>query len=196
MAVATTEELRRWLRRTEAFSEEETAQAELFLDLAQGTIEDEAGQELDTATDTVTLDGPGRSDGGSTDSGTHRLVLPRWPVTAVASVTLLDPDGDQELTYGADEDFTWSQDGILTRVGGCWPAGDQVVQVVYTAGFSAWPKGLKRIGLRLAGAAWDNPAGLTAESLGDHSRQFNAETLGMELSKADLRAIGAYRART
>jgi hypothetical protein len=195
MPVATTEELRRWLRRSTAFTEEETAQAELFVELAQGVIEEEAGQVLDQSTDTVVLDGPTRDDREfHVATGSRKLVLPRWPVTDVDTVTLLADD--EVLTEGADADYTWSQAGIVTRVGGWWPSGDQVVEVVYTAGFVAWPKSLKRIGLRLAGAPWDNPGGLTAETLGDHSRTWSAESLGMELSNADRRTIGAYRART
>jgi hypothetical protein len=195
MPVATPDELRLWLRRSTAFTAEETAQAALFLELAQGTIEDEAGQPLDSRTDTVTLDGPSREDTEfHAGTGTRKLVLPRWPVTAVESVTLTKDD--ELLTHGPDEDYTWSQSGVLTRRGAWWPAGDQAIEVVYTAGFVTWPAGLKWIALRLAGAAWDNPGGLTAEQLGDHRRQWAAEALGMELSRADMRLIGAYQAKT
>ncbi len=56
--------------------------------------------------------------------------------------------------------------GILTRVGGWWPTGDQRIQVVYTAGHATIPKGVKRATLRLAAAAWGNPELLSSETLG------------------------------
>lgn len=193
MAGATAAELRAWLRLQEAFTDDETATAELLLDLAQGVIEEEAGQALESSTDTVVLDGPTEDTSPyQTAVRSARLVLPRWPVTAVHTVT---EDGE-ELTHGTDADYTWSASGILTRRGACWPSGDRAVEVTYTAGFLVMPTGLKRINLRLAAAGWSNPELLASESLGDHSRSFATELLGMELTKADIRAIAAYRART
>ncbi|MGW4030751.1 hypothetical protein ACWEFL_15765 [Streptomyces sp. NPDC004838] len=192
MAIATTEELRRLLRHPEPFTEDETATAALLLELALGAIEEEAGQALESATDTVVLDGPSRSDGAyQSGTGTDRLILPRWPVTAVTSVEV---DGEA-LVHGHTEDYTWSAAGVLTRVGGHWPSHDRAIEVVYTAGFTKLPTGLKRIGLRLAVGAWANPELLASETLGDHSRSFTAEALGMELTEADKRTVGAYQAR-
>lgn len=186
MAYATTEDLRK-LVRLPAWTGEQEETAELLLDLADGVIEDETGQSLEASTDTVILDG----------SGTAKLVLPRWPVTAVTSVTLLKDDGDDEdLTYGEDHDYTWSAAGVLTRKGACWPCGDRSVQAVVTAGFTVIPAGVRRIELRLCAAAWSNPSNLTAETLGDLSRSFNAQDIGMELSDKDRKTLGAYRART
>ena len=180
---ATTDQLRVWLRLA-AWADGQEEQADLLLDLAGGVIEEETGQSLEESTDTLLLD----SDGGS------KLVLPRWPVTAVQSVTLVDDD--QDLTFGRDADYTWSAAGVLTRVGGCWPCGDQAVSAVVTAGFSVIPKGITRIELRLASAAWNNPANLASESLGDLSRSWSAEDVGMTLSEADRRQLAAYKART
>ncbi|MFC8012208.1 head-tail connector protein [Streptomyces cinereoruber] len=197
MAYATPEQLRLLLRQ-EAFTDDEAAAAELLIDLAQGAIEDETGQPLESSTDTVTLDGPTR-DSNLYQSATRsqRLILPRWPVTAVASVTVHGEDGqDVELVHGPHRDYTWSGDGILTRVGGEWPAHDRAVTVTYTAGFLTLPAGVRRICLRLASVGWSNPEFLSAETLGDHSRSFSAEALGMELTAADRRTLGAYRART
>ncbi|MGW2591958.1 hypothetical protein ACWCXC_17065 [Streptomyces sp. NPDC001515] len=195
MAIATPEELRRFLRLPAALTDDETATAELLLELAQGVIEEEAGQALESSTDTVLLDGPTVEDSRyQAATGSRRLILPRWPVTAVLEVTLTD--GDEVLVHGKDEDYTWSRTGILSRRGAEWPAGDQVVEVEYTAGYDTWPAALKRIGLRLAGVGWANPEGLSAESLGDHSRSYNTEALGMELTIADRRTLGTYRAQT
>ncbi|MEU3600885.1 hypothetical protein ABZ714_19500 [Streptomyces sp. NPDC006798] len=193
MAIAAPAELRSLLRISEPFTEDDSATAVLLLDLALGVIEEEAGQALESATDTLVLDGPSRQDGPyQSGTGTDRLILPRWPVTAVVSVTV---DGDV-LVHGRHADYTWSAAGVLTRIGAHWPAHDRAVEAVVTAGFTTLPPGLKRIGLRLAAAAWANPEMLASETLGDHARSFSAEALGMQLTEADRRTIGAYRART
>jgi len=184
MPYPTAEDLRLRLRLPEPFSAAEEATADLLIDLAAGAIEEEAGQALLESTDTVVLDG----------NGTARLVLPRWPVTAIASVT---EDGDL-LVPGRDQDYTWSAAGILHRRGRrCWPCEEQILEVEYTAGHNPVPAGLRRIVLRLAAGAWGNPGSLSSETLGDHARSWaSAADAGMELSEADKRTVSAYRART
>ncbi|MFJ2162570.1 hypothetical protein [Streptomyces sp. NPDC087856] len=188
MAYATAEQFRLFVRHAGPFTDEETAQAEFLIDLAGACIEEEAGQSLELSTDTVTLDG----------TGTRKLVLPRWPVTAVASVTVLhDTTDDEVLAEGADHDFTWSASGRLTRRCACWPEGDRNIEVVYSAGLAQIPKSLMRVALRLCVAPWSNPNSLSAESLGDLSRTYNTATdIGMELSNSDRKLVGAYSART
>ncbi len=194
MAYASADDLRRLLR-IDSFTDEDTATAELLIELAQGVIEDETGQALEQSEDTVILDGPTDEDPRyHPASGSRKLILPRWPVTAVASVTLTEDD--DELTFGKEADYTWRAAGILHRRGAEWPSHDRAIEVTYTAGYSTIPPGLKRMCLRLAVAAWSNPEFLSAETLGDHSRSFSAEALGMELTAADRRTLGAYRART
>jgi hypothetical protein len=185
MAYATAQELWLLLRRPDQpFTADEEATAELLLDLAGGAVEEECGQSLESSTTTALLD----ADGGA------RLILPRWPVTAVASVTLADT-GDV-LTHGPAADYTWSAAGILYRRGTCWPHGPQAVDVAFTAGHAPVPTGVRGIVLRLAKGAWDNPERLSAESLGDHSVTYaSAEAAGMDLSEADRRVLYAYRAR-
>jgi hypothetical protein len=186
MAYASGAELRLFLRHAEPFTAEEQDQAELLLDLATGAIDEETGQSLELSTDTVLLD----ADGG------RKLILPRWPVTAVASVTLTDT-GDV-LVHGADRDYTWSASGILYRRGACWPCGPQTVEVVHTAGHTTVPPGPKRVALRLAAQAWPNPGGvLASETLGDHAVSYATPAeAGMSLSADDKRTLGLYRART
>lgn len=194
MAYATADELRRLLR-LESFTEDDTATAELLIELAQGVIEDETGQALEQSETTVTLDGPTENDspfqGGT---GSRKLILPRWPVAAVAAVTLTEDQED--LAFGQDEDYTWSAAGILHRRGSDWPCHDRAIEVTYTAGYTTIPAGLKRLCLRLAVGAWSNPERLTSEALGDHSKAWAADALGMELTDSDRRTVGVYRART
>jgi hypothetical protein len=199
VAAATANELRLFLRHPGPFSDDETAQAELLIELAEGEIFDVTGQSLELSEDTVILDAPTRDDSGPYVAGTgsRKLILPRWPVTAVESVTVLnDNEADEVLEFGADHDYTWSAAGILTRVNGWWPTWDRSLEVVYTAGHDPYPIGVKRIVLRMAAAAWGNPMILAAESLGDHSRSFSAEALGMSMSDKDKKLLGLYRART
>lgn len=204
MAYATDEELRLFMRHPAAFTADETAQANLALDLASGAIDDETGQGdgepdgLLTREDDRILDGPTRADRWHTPPGlgSRELVLPRWPVTAVASVTLLHDDREDEvLSEGTDADYVWSASGILTRIGAWWPHHPRLIQVVYTAGYASITAGVKRIALRLAAEEWDNPGALKSEQLGDHSRSWGGIE-GAVLSPADLRILGAYRART
>lgn len=184
MPYPTTEDLRRWLRREEELTTEETAQAELLLDLAAGAVEDECGQALELAPDTAVLDG----------TGTGRLILPRWPVTAVDTVTLLE-DGDV-LEEGPRADYTWSRSGVLHRKCGRWPCEAQAIEVDYTAGHDPIPKSVARIVLRLAADAWNNPLKVSAETLGDHSLTYaSAAEANMEITEADRRILSKYRAR-
>jgi hypothetical protein len=199
VAYASAENLRHFLRHPDAFTADEIAQAELLIELAEGAIDDETGQPLEQSQDTVILDGPTREDPWphTPGTGSHKLILPRWPVSAVESVTLLnDVEDDEVLTFGKDQDFTWSAAGTMTRVNAWWPTGDRCIQVVYTPGYATISKGVKRISLRLAAAGWGNPELLASESLGDHSKAWSAEALGMVLSEADKKTLGLYRART
>ncbi|MEU6952074.1 hypothetical protein [Streptomyces sp. NPDC045714] len=197
MPYATAENLRLLLRQP-SFSDDDTATAELLIELAEGVIDEETGQHLEAAEDTVTLDGPVIEDSryqGTT--GSRKLLLPRWPVTAVASVTLTsDTDDGEDLTFGKEQDYTWSRSGILHRRGTEWPTHDRAIEVTYTAGYATVPAGIKRLTLRLAAGGWSNFERLTSESLGDHSKAWAADALGIELTPADRSSLGLYRART
>lgn len=165
------------------FTAAEQARAELVLTLATGVIDEETGQSLTLATDTLTLDG----------NGGRRLLLPRWPVTAVAEVTIIeDDDTETDLAHGAD--FRWTSYGRLRRIGSCWPCREQSIDAVVTAGWDPFPDGVKAMCLRLARAGWDNPAGLESERLGDWAAKWSAP--GMGLTTAEKRSLSMYRART
>lgn len=180
MPFVTEQEFANYLRTS--FDEEDAATAAQLLADAQGTIEDEVGQRLEQSTDTVTLDG----------SGTEELLLPRWPVTAVTSVTVTEASGTVKV-LSTPADYSWSQSGVLTRKGGCWPDGDRSVDVVYTPGYAQLPTNVKRICRRLAASAWHNPAGADSEDTGDHRVRWAAP--GGELTTGEKRMLDPYRVR-
>lgn len=182
MALATADDLRVLLR-LPALDAAQTALAELLLDLATGAVQAEAGQPLEESEDTVTVDG----------TGTAKLVLPRWPVTAVDQVIEIDRDG-VETALTEPDDYHWSAAGILVRRRGCWPAHPKAVRVTPTAGYAVIPDDLRNVVLRTARRGWDNPAGVSMERLGDWQASYTAA--GVELSESDLRIISRYRART
>lgn len=196
MAYATADELRLFMRHPAAWTAEETQQAELLLDLATGAIDDETGQSLESSIDTELLDGPGVHHGAHRiDTGTTRLILPRWPVTALSSVTLTRES--EVLTEGEEEDYLWSRTGVVTRIGAWWPTHARAIEVEYTAGYATIPAGVKRIALRLAAAGWGNPTLLKSESIADYSRTWAASgegAAGLAMNDADRRTLAGYRA--
>ncbi|MFE2106641.1 hypothetical protein ACFXAF_12350 [Kitasatospora sp. NPDC059463] len=183
MPYAIADELRLLVRPDGAFTADEAALADLLLDLAAGAVEEETGQSLEHSTDAVLLD----------STGGVRLVLPRWPVTAVSAVTLTNSG----TTLVAGTDYTWSAAGILYRRGACWPHGPRAVDALVSAGHAPVPRGVRAIVLRLAKAAMLTPGVLSQETLGDHSVTYaSPEEAGMVLTEADRRTLSAYRART
>lgn len=181
MTSSDVEELRKHLGHP-GFTQDQADRAQQLLDDAMGVIVREVGQPLDQSTDTVTLD----ADGGC------ELVLPRWPVTAVTSVSVKGSDGTF-TALAVDTDYEWSQAGILTRVGGFWPRKRRSVAVVFTAGYPTLSADVKRIRRRLAAAGWFNPAGADAENLDDHQVKWN--TPGMELTSGEIRQLEPYGRR-
>lgn len=73
-------------------------------------------------TETITLDGKGGSI----------LVLPSLRVTAITTVVA---DG---VTLAASA-YSWSQSGLVERVGGCWPRKLRSIAVTFTHGYAETP---------------------------------------------------------
>lgn len=185
MAYATSDELAVLMGRGDTpFTEAETERAQLLLDLAAGEIDRELGQSLTLSESTVEIDG----------TGTPVLLLPRWPVIAVASVTVVEDLDEPPISLVEDEDFRWSRFGKLRRIGRCWPCIERAVEATITAGWDPIPADVKGINLRLAQTAWPNPIGAESERLGDWSVKY--ATAGMHLTTEELNTLGFYRART
>lgn len=109
--------------------------------------------------DQVTLDGNGRQS----------LLLPVWPTIAVAEVLL---DGE-ELIEGTD--YSWSQDGILRRLG-ClvWPDRLRCVEVTYSHGWAVIPEDITGAVIEQARAAFTSMPGLKSKAVGGQSVTFDA----------------------
>lgn len=176
MSYATPAELSTWLG-SGSFTTEETERAQLILDAVTGLIDNYAGQPLGESTQTDTLDG----------TGPHPLMLPRYPVTAVTSVTV---DG-AALTEG--DEYEWYPSGLLYRLAGSWPLERKSVTVDYTAGFGPISDDIKGLTLALASQAWSTSPGKKQESIGDYSYTLAGGTGGLQLSTFDRRVIDKYR---
>jgi hypothetical protein len=171
MAYASPAQLASWLH-LPPFTSEQTESAQLALDIATGKIDDETGQGLDLADTVDDLDG----------TGTDVLVLSRWPVTAVASVTV---DG---VLLDVDE-YKWDCDGLLRRVRGCWALCEDIV-VAFTAGYTTIPMGVVGMCLELAAGGWSSLGVKKSERLADYQVAYLRE--GISLSTADKAALGRY----
>ncbi|MCG5220270.1 glycoside hydrolase family 25 domain-containing protein [Streptosporangium soli] len=185
MAYATADELAVLMGRgAGGLDAAETARAELLLTLADGVIDAELGQSLTLADSTAEIDG----------TGTPVLLLPRWPVTAVTAVSVIEDLDEDAKVLVENDDYRWSRYGKLRRIGGCWPCIERAVDVAYTAGWNPIPDDVRGICLRLAHAGWTNPTGLESERLGDWSAKWS--TPGMRLTTSERATLGFYRART
>lgn len=183
MAFATAQDLFDYLQ-IESPTSGQTTRAELLVELAQAAIEEETQQRLSDGSasleeqeDTVTLDGNGR----------EQIRLPRWPVTAVASVT---EDGD---ALDFDDDYRWSREGILYRVDDWWEDKPRIVTVTYTAGFSPVPTDLKRLCIQVSARAWGNPEATSSRSI-ERVGSSRWETRGLELSGDERRRARRWAA--
>ncbi len=175
MSYATPDQLAAWMGLPPFTPEsEDEIRAQLLLDVATGKIDDELGQSLVLGPTVDDLDG----------AGSDVLVLSRWPVTAVTSVTV-----DGELLDPAD--YEWETAGLLRRKRGCWALCDEVT-ASFTAGYNPVPNSVVGLCLELASGSWDNPTAKKSERLADYQVSYLRE--GMSLSTADKKALGRYSA--
>ena len=141
--------------------------ATMLIECATAVVQEAAGQRIVRATSTVTLEpSPGRW-----------LWLPQIPVVSVASVTL---DGTSLAAgdYKVRGHRLWRETGwqLLTS-----PPTEVVVE--YTHGHAEGAQELQRARqavLALAGAVYDNPAGLSREQVDDYSVAYEAMATRME----------------
>jgi hypothetical protein len=168
----------------------DTASAVLFLQLVSDEMDAYVGQALGHQ-DVVGL----LVDGG----GAAQLVLPGFPVTAVASIEVLTATGTWRLlAEGAD--YTWSASGILDRVrsradpGGpvalAWPSRQQSVRASYSRGEGTVNGSVKGVCLAAAARMFVNPSGLTSEQIGGMSLRYGQKTGAVEFSAWEEKVLG------
>lgn len=132
--------------------------------------------------DPVTLDGNGRVS----------VLLPVWPTTAVASVTL---DG---VLLAEGTDYQWSDSGVLRRLG-CrlWPDQLRCLAVVYSHGWpvGAVPEDIAEAVLDRAGAMYAIPIGVASKAVGGQSVTYGAQQ-AIGVTDQWQKAVDRYAIRT
>lgn len=110
--------------------------------------------------------------------GGPRIYLPELPVVEVSSVV---EDGDA-LTD--QDDFKLGQFGILHRIGKRWKSGIQIIEIIYSHGYTTIPDDLISVCVRAASrfyqaglkAAVDEAIpGIASKSLGDFSVSYSGD---------------------
>lgn len=116
--------------------------------------------------------------------GTVTLLLPVWPLRAVATV---------EIRGEAVTDYEWSAEGILRRTRG-WPDGLRSVRVVCDYGFEQVPEDVQEVVLDAAEARWNTKRGLQSLSVDGQSVTFGAaSTVGVTQAWSDAVARYSHR---
>lgn len=123
------------------------------------------------------------------------LWTPRYPVTAVTSVTInglavTDPDFDKYGAIRAPRAFTWAD-----KLDASWPHGAEA-EVEYAYGFADPPADLELIAAEMVASSIVNPKGdVRQEQLGDHMVGWGAGANGsrVRLDDEQRRKVRRYR---
>lgn len=168
------------------------AAANLVLQMVSDAIDAQCGQSLGQQ-DVVGLvvDGPA--------AGSSQLVLPGFPVTAVASVEVQEADGTWTL-LAEGTDYHWSTNGVVTRIFSNFDPNDPVqpafpvwarsVRVSYSRGEGTVPGAAKAVCLMVASRLFVNPSGLQSEQIGGMSLRYGAKGGTIEFSPVELTMLG------
>jgi hypothetical protein len=127
----TADELSAYMRLS--IAETDAPAAEQALQLAKSIVQGEVGSRIEETAETYTFRPSPRQE---------FLVLPHFPVVDVTSVT---EDGDLLIE---DDDYSWSESGLLLRATGEWWGGVIVVEYMY--GFSEIPGFVRAVVLSIA----------------------------------------------
>lgn len=156
----------------------ETTRADALLVLASGLIQDETGQSIEQATETVTRPGVWG----------NLLRLLERPVTAVSSVKI---DG---VALAADD---WYLDGDELVRGGGWGGPEAAVEIGYTHGYAAAdvPAAVKTTCLEVVARVWTNPGNARQEGYGLEQVSY-ASANGLLLTEEERRTVNDAIRRT
>lgn len=122
-----------------------------------------------------------RAYGGST------LFLPSLYVTAVSDVV------DEDAPLVAEDDYTWSSAGVVTR-DGYWAEG--IVTITYTHGYAEPPAEVTAVVQAIAQRAVNNPGGMpTSKGIGPFSESYGSLANGTALSllESEKEVLRRYR---
>lgn len=129
--------------------------------------------------DVVTLDGGGR----------RSLLLPVWPTTAVGGVVL---DG-VELVDGTD--YSWSDTGVLRRLGCAWPDRLRCLVVTYSHGWAEVPADIQEAVIDQARSMFNVVPGLQSKTVGAQSVTFGAQA-AIGVTDQWSKAVARHKVRT
>lgn len=174
----------------------ETTRADLFLDGASNEIRAFLRQQVNRATETVTLP----------LAGGRTLLLPELPVWSVEDVIVTAQGGDPTELEAADFVLVAGVDGrlgYLRRVGQSWPTAGEVT-LTYDHGFDVpgdsdgaehpLPGVFRMRCLAIAARALSNPTGNRQETIGRYSYTAGGagDSLGLTLTLGDQSALEGY----
>lgn len=130
--------------------------------------------------DVVTLDGTGRES----------LLLPVWPTVSVTEVLL---DG-VALVEGTD--YSWSQAGLLRRLGGeRWPDRLRCVRVKYSHGWADVPEDIQEVVIDQARTMFTIRPGVQTMQTGGQTVTYGAQA-AIGVTDQWARAVDRHKVRT
>jgi hypothetical protein len=208
--------------------------ATLILQMVADEMDVKMGAEPEDPVGSVTVDGVTYTGAALTQSftdmlldgpaqGSSILLLPRFPVSALAEVQVQDTIGTwTTLTYQLD--YLWSaRSGILTRIRAgipsalgpaqfpgpplstieymrmepIWPSIPQGIMASFTAGHTAVPGSLKDVNLGAAARTYANPTGVVGETVGGYSVRYSPRADGgiggISFNTLELDVLGKFK---
>lgn len=123
-------------------------------------------------------------------NGTNRLMLRRYPVTAVSNLTIYGRDIPPSQQPGVMPGF-WFDDKVVYVKGYYMPVGFGNVMVGYTAGFEEIPADLEQVCIELVANKYKR-----RDRLGQDSKSIGGEVVSfskLDLSKDHADLLGYWR---
>jgi len=162
------------------FTDAQAERAQLLLELATGAIQRFTRQTIELVENDVAV------LHGTWSAG---LVLPQVPVVSVSALTL-----DVEGVATADTDWVFDGQRTLWRDAGCsWGGDTQKITVTYSHGWEEIPAEVRAVCLQIAARSYRNPAGVSAESVGQYSVTYGSGAQGISLTPDEKTMLRSLR---